>query len=425
MTGPRVDRRRFLRCSSHLLALPLLASLPGARGRRGALPEDRPRRLVCVSPQLGFYAPEFFASAADPRLLRPLEAAGLGGAYTTFSGLDHRGPVANGHDFVYTFLTGQVASSISLDQVVAPVLGKETRYESFQLCAGKAHAHPSLSFSAAGVPMPALLSPSLVFAKVFGADSLALAKQEYLLDSGKSLLDGVRGEARSLQDQLDAEDRHKLEEYFSSIRELEGQLARRRDWLDRPFPKPPADLVLPEEEVLDHSMLLENEALMWDLMALALQNDSTRVLTLTIPNSGAPLLMDGEMMGEGYHSYSHHGKDPVKIENLLKIQDRHMQGAARFLAKLKATPDPEGGSLLDSTVTLIGSAMGDAATHTRTNFPLLLVGGGFAHKRHVACRTEAVNNEMACDLFVTILQRFGFETERFGSSRSNLNAALA
>lgn len=102
-----------------------------------------------------------------------------------------------------------------------------------------------------------------------------------------------------------------------------------------------------------------------------------------------------------------------------------MRGAARFLSKLKSTPDPEGGSLLDTTVTLIGSAMGDAASHVRTNFPLLVAGGGFRHKRHVSCRTETVENEMACDLFVTILQRLGFEIDRFGSSRSDLSDQFA
>ena len=102
-----------------------------------------------------------------------------------------------------------------------------------------------------------------------------------------------------------------------------------------------------------------------------------------------------------------------------------MRGAARFLSKLKSTPDPEGGNLLDTTVTLIGSAMGDAATHARSNFPLLVAGGGFQHKGQVSCRTETVKNEMACDLFVTILQRLGFESDRFGSSRSNLNDRFA
>jgi hypothetical protein len=398
--------------------------MPGLRAARPR-GDGRPKRLVCVGPQLGFYAPEFFAEAEDPRLLRPLDEAGLAGEYTTLSGLDHKGPIANGHDFVYTFLTGHEAPGVSLDQVVAPELGGETRYESFQLCAGMAPAHPSLSFSGAGVPMPATSSPRILFAKIFGGDGLALAKQEYLLDSGGSLLDGLRGDARRLQGELDAEDRHKLDEYLASIRDLEAQLARRRAWLERPFPEPPDDLRLPDEEALDQALLLENEALMWDLMALAIQNDSTRVITLTIPNSGAPLVLDGALMESSYHGYSHHGSDPSKIENLLRIQERHMRGAARFLAKLKSTPDPDGGSLFDTTVTLIGSAMGDAATHARTNFPLLVVGGGFRHSRHVACRTEAVANEMACDLFVTILRRFGLAVDRFGSSTSDLDAHLA
>ena len=136
---------------------------------------------------------------------------------------------------------------------------------------------------------------------------------------------------------------------------------------------------------MDGSFLLDNEDLMWDLMALAIKNDSTRVISMTIPITDRTLFVDGKFMSEGYHRLSHHGNKEEKIEGLLAIERRHMAGAARFLKALKDTAEADGGSMLDSTVTLIGSAMGDAAAHRRRNYPLLVAGGGFKHKRHLSC----------------------------------------
>lgn len=384
----------------------------------------RPKRLVCVGTQLGFYKPEFFREAASPRLMRPLLEAGLDGDFTTISGLDHKGPTGNGHELVYTLYTGHVVPSVSLDQYVVPRLGQETRYESLQLCCGEAQQKASLSFSATGAPLPVTLRPSALYARLFGAGSVELRRQTYLLESGRSLLDELTGEARLVAGRASPGDRSKLDEYLTSVRAVERKLERRRDWLDKPYPKPPVDLRLPAEENVDGSFLLENEDLMWDLMALAIKNDSTRVLSMTIPITDRALLAGGKFMPEGYHRLSHHGHNQEKIEGLLAIEERHMQGAARFLGALKAAPDADGGSLLDSTITLIGSAMGDAAAHRRRNFPLLVAGGGFRHQRHVACGRDGVRNTMACDLFVSVLQQLGFEVGGFSTSESDLNHVL-
>ena len=418
------DRRQFLRSTARALALPLLPSLPGGL-RAASASKAKPKRLVCVGTQLGFYKPEFFANRKTPRLLKPLADTGLSGDFTTISGLDHKGPTGNGHELVYTLYTGHVVRSISLDQYVAPTLGQDTRYESLQLCCGEAQQAASLAFTASGVPLPAILRPSVLYAKVFGVGAAELERQTYLLESGRSLLDELTGEAQSVSAKANAEDRRKLDEYFSSIRGVERKLVRRRDWLDKPFPKPPEGLELPAEENVDGAFLLDNEDLMWDLAALAIRNDSTRVISMTIPITDQALFVDGGFMKESYHRFSHHGNTPEKIEGLLSIEERHMQGAARFLRALKDAEDPDGGSMLDSTVTLIGSAMGDAAAHRRTNYPLLVAGGGFKHKQHVACGADGHEpNEMACDLYVTVLQQLGFETDRFSTSTSNLNGAL-
>ncbi len=383
-----------------------------------------PKRLICVGALLGFYKPEFFPTGGPPMLIEPLLEAGLAGRFTTISGLDHKGPLARGHDYVHTFFTGSITPAISLDQFVAPVLGASTRYESLQICAGESHSMPSLSFSAGGLAMPPVIRPSVLFGQIFGAGSASKAQQSYLIDSGRSLLDGLCAEARSMQLQASAADQARLEHYLTSIRELEARLQRRGDWLERAYPTPPADLVLPELDVVDGSMLLENEDLMWDLCTLAIQNDTTRVISFTIPITFRTLLLEGQLMQQGYHALSHHGQDPDKIAGLLAIERRHMRGFARFLSALEATPDGDAGSLLDSSIVILGSAMGDASTHTRRNYPLLVAGGGLRHRGHLDCETASVKREMACDLYVTVLERLGFESEQFGSSLSNLNAEL-
>lgn len=418
------DRRQFLRGASYALALPFLPSLARGETATGEQPAGKAKRLVCVGTQLGFYKPEFFAEGKTPALIEPLVEAGLGEAFTTVSGLDHKGPTGNGHELVYTIYSGHVVRSVSLDQYVAPRLGRDTRYESLQLCCGDAQQTASLSFSASDAPLPATLRPTVLYARIFGAGSVALEKQKYVLDSGRSLLDELTEEAGAVQAKVNMEDRRKLDEYFTAIRGVEARLDRRRAWLDEPFPAPPPDLELPVEENIDGAFLLDNEDLMWDLIALAIQNDSTRVISLTIPITDRALFKDGAFMREGYHRLSHHGNKEEKISGLLEVETHHMRGAARFLKTLADTPDPDGGTMLDSTIALIGSAMGDAAAHRRTNYPLLVAGGGLKHKRHVSCGQGDLRNEMACDLYVTVLQQLGFEVDQFSTSKSDLNSVL-
>jgi hypothetical protein len=424
MDRSHLDRRQFLRGASCALALPFLASVAGAASRPRSTRPAPARRLVCVGGLLGFHPPAFFANGASPRLLRPLDEAGLGSDFTTISGLDHKGPVGNGHGFVHTLFTGTIGAAISLDQYVAPVLGKSTRYQSLQLCAGESKSRPSLSFTARGAPMPAILDPAVVYTRLFGAAGLSHEQQLYQIESGRSLLDGLVAEAKALRGRMDSADAGTFEDYLSSLRDVERDLALQREWIDRPYPAPPADFPAPANPRVDGTMLLVNEELMWDLMALALKNDSTRVISFAIPVTVRALLLDGALMSAGYHTITHHGNDPETIESLLRIEERHMRGAARFLKALKDTPDGEGGTLLDSTVTILGSALGDAATHVRTNYPLLVAGGGFAHRRHLACEEASGGHEMACDLYVSALQRLGFEDDRFSTSTSDLNEHL-
>ncbi|MEM9369229.1 MAG: DUF1552 domain-containing protein [Planctomycetota bacterium] len=410
-------RRRFLQGA---LALPFLPSLAGAAERRQA-----PKRLVCAGTQLGWYKPDFFADNPDARLIRPFEEAGVGDQLTTISGLDHKGPTGNGHELVYTLYTGQVDRSISLDQLVAPRLGADARYESLQLCAGEQRFNAPLSLNRSGIPLPPIIRPSVMYAKVFGGDAADLQRQQYLLDSGRSLLDEMTGDATRLRSRVNREDQAKLDEYFSSVRDVEKKLVRRRDWLDRPYAKPDPAFAMPDHEDVAHSMMIQNEDLMWDLMALAIKNDSCRVFSLTIPLADGALVLGDQLMSSGYHNLSHHGNKKEKVDALIAIESAHMSGAARFMKSLRETRDVDGRSMLDNTTVLIGSAMADASRHRRVDFPLMVAGGGFRHQRHLSCGAEHDHkNEMACDVFVTVLQNLGFEAEAFASSQSNLNGAL-
>ena len=411
------SRRGFLLGS---LALPTLTSFARAEQNKKA-----PKRLVCAGTQLGWYKPDFFASNPKARLLEPFDDAGVGKVLTTISGLDHKGPTGNGHELVYTLFTGQVDRSISLDQLVAPVLGADTRYQSLQLCAGEQRFNAPLSLNQNGIPLPPIIRPSVMYAKVFGSNAADQKRQHYMLESGRSLLDEVTADARRLSLQVSHEDQRKLDEYFSSIRDVEKKLARRRDWLDKPFAKPDPTFALPEEENVAHSMMIQNEDLMWDLMALAIKNDSCRVFSLTIPLADGALMLGDKLMGSGYHNLSHHGNKKGKVDSLVAIESAHMAGAARFMKALNETVDVDGSCMLDNTTILIGSAMADAAKHRRVDFPLLVGGGGLRHQRHVSCGAEfEFKNEMACDLYVTVLQNLGFELDSFATSSSDLNGAL-
>lgn len=416
-TRGMMDRRKLLQ---GVLALPVLPSLAQESSSGKA-----PKRLVCMGTQLGWHKPDFFADRPGARLVKPFDDAGLNKDFTTISGLDHAGPTGNGHALVYTLFTGQVVHSISLDQLVAPKLGADTRYESMQLSAGELTNNSPMSLNANGIPLPPIIRPSVVFAKVFGGKATDRERQQYLLDSGRSILDEVTTEAKRLTKQIGPEDRDKLDEYFTSVRDVEQRLARRRNWLNKPFPAVEAGFKLPEEENVAETMMLQNEDLMWDLMALAIKNDSCRVFSLTIPLGGAALMLGDELMSASYHVFSHHGNRKEKVDQLVAIEAAHMTGAARFMRALKETSDADGSNMLDNTTVLIGSAMADASKHRRVDYPLMIAGGGYKHQRHLSCSKKSEQkNEMACDLYVTVLQKLGFESESFASSKSNLNGAL-
>lgn len=382
------------------------------------------QRFVAIGTYLGFHTPSWFpekpgSGYTTSRVLKPIERHRE--RYTLISGLDHRAP--NGHANWRNFLTGSGTSGVSLDQVIAADVGDQTRFSSLQLTCGSANGSGKISFTREGVPLPMIGRPSVVFAQLFSSDS-DKNRMRYVLESGRSVLDLVLEEAKSLNLRVSRTDQHKLGEYFSSVREVEKKIQKRREWLERPSPE--VDYRLPEFDPVAPDLSLECESIMYDLMMLALETDSTRVITLLVPGAGQVFTIDGEKLIAGYHGLSHHGNDPAKIADFNRIGIEHVTRFGRFLDKLQAKKDPLGRALLDSTVVLYSSGMGDANTHNNSNLPVLVAGGGFKHGRYHAIdrKRESSSTPLFGDLFLTFLQQMGIERNRFSNASRNMNEFL-
>ncbi len=412
------DRRRFLKAAGVSLALPALESFAAVDSGRGRL--VKARRMVCVGTYLGFYQGAFFPEQAGAdyelsTLLKPLAAHR--DDFTVFSGLDHRAP--NGHGAWNNFLCGQSPNHYSLDQQVADEIGGETRFPSLQLSAGKASR--TMSHTRQGVALPMILRPSVLYRKLFTSPE-DRARREYLLRSGHSALDGVIEDAKRLQRRVSAADRKKLSEYFDSVRDVETRLAHQIRTVHEPIPE--TDYRLPDYDPLSPTLQLEAETIMYDLMALALETESTRVISLFIGGLGQVFTIDGHTLRAGYHALSHHGNDPDAIADLIKVETEHMRCFERFLTHLKRKTDAEGRPLLDQTIVLLGTGMGDSSRHANSNLPTLVAGGGFRHGQHIAADRKAPGAPLLGDLYLSLMQQMGLESDRFSNATRNLNHLL-
>ena len=417
------SRRRFLlRSARASLTLPVLESLglgvvgSGlAVGREsGAAAESG--KLVAIGNLLGYYQPNFIPEKAGreftpPPLLEPLQ--GHREQLTIYSGLDHG--VKGGHFAVHSFLSGVLSmdakgrpdGNISLDQLAAEHVGGATRFPSLTVGSESGiHGGCQMCWTRSGTRVPPITGARELFRQLFVNDSakeIAGAKDRVAMKG--SILDTVREDARSLERRIDRADRDKLEEYLTSVREVEQRLELRRRWAEVPKPEPP----LPEPK---NRNMVDDLPLLYDLIALALQTGSTRIATLEIGGDFESRYFD---IQKGYHSLSHHGKDPENIRHLLVLETYQMEQFARFLGKLKSIQDGEG-NLLDHTTVLFGSGMANANAHTNRNLPVILAGGGFRHGEHRVVGAEESRRTPLCNLYLSLLQNLGVEVERFGTS---------
>jgi Protein of unknown function (DUF1552) len=410
-----LSRRTFLRSSGISLSLPFLDAMLGRRAL--AAEAAAPKRLVTICSSLGIYGPDFFPteSGADYKSTPYLDL--LKAHRSDFSVLSHlSNPDQNGRDghaSEMTWLTGArhpglggFRNTISVDQFIAEKIGFETRYPSLQFNTG---GGGSQSYTRSGVMIPAESRPSKVFAKLFlDGTPDEIQTQMRKLHEGRSIMDTVGEEAKRLEKRFGSADREKLDEYFTSVREMEQRLQKAEAWVQKPKPKVEAKL---PQDIQDEKDLIGRMNLLFELVPLAFQTDSTRLITIVIQGRGDVPTIPG--VKADHHNLSHHGQDPEKIAQLRLIETAQMKALGGLFERLKAKKEGAK-NLLDQTAVLYGSNLGNANSHDWHNLPLLLAGGGFKHGRHIT--GDAKDNAAMCNLFVTLMQNMGIETDSFGTS---------
>ncbi len=398
-----VGRRRFLQGTGAALSLPCLESFAADNPT-----DSSPRRLVCVGNHLGFYPGNFFPKTAGKdyqptSTLRPLNVHR--DDVTVFSHLDHE--LNGGHSAVHGFLTsikkeeavGFPTKNLSLDQAAAEHVGSATRFASINTGIG---AGTDMCWTRAGVHVPPINNPATLFRGLFANSPQSQREVERArLTHRASVLDALRDSAGALNRTLCASDRDKLDQYLTSVRDVERRLQMSKEWLDRPKPKSPIDEVLDEER--KH---IDEVALLYDLMALALQTDSTRVTTLEIPLGFRTAELD---LGS-YHGLSHHSKSEDRIGQLKIVESFLATKLSDFISRLKEA------KIFDETLIVFGSGMSDGSTHSNRNLPVLLAGGGLQHQGHLVCPEEQHKRVPLSNLWLSVLHWFGSRADRFGRS---------
>jgi hypothetical protein len=420
-----ISRRSLLRAAGAGVALPFLDAMIPAFGREGATARP-PKRLVAIHATLGMM-PQFFfpAKAADGQAADGTSPyldllADHRGLFTALAGLSHPNVNAN-HIAAQSFLTSApypgtatFRNSRSLDQFIAEKVGGETRFPYLTLEVTHLTSHiNALSVSRSGVPIPAEASPQRLYRAMFVAgtpeEKAATLRR---IEGGGSVLDLVLDKKRRLEKLVEPADRARLDQYFQSVREVETQVQESIAWEKHAKPS----VALPEpQDIDDKNRVFEKAGLMFDMIRLALQTDSTRTITLNYDTHSVVPKVTG-VQNETHH-LTHHGNEPAKIDELRKIEEAQMKTFAAFLRSIRDVGE-EGGTLLDHTQVFYGSCLGNANSHSNRNLPIILAGGGYRHPGLLAFDEQ--NNEPLANLYVTMLQRLGIESDSFGSSTGTL-----
>lgn len=417
-TQRKLGRRTLLRGSSGAaVGLPMLTAMQPAFAKSAPA---SPKRFFAVTLGLGLVADNLFPEQAGrnfkaSRYLKRL--SDLSDQMTVVSGTSHSG-VKGGHRAEASILTAQPVGSagrstntISVDQLMAKHIGEATRYSSLVLSTSGAN---SPCYTESGAMIPPESSPGSLFDKLFVDESKASKKRNASrVREGRSIMDLVGEDAKSLGRTLGVSDRDRLDEYFTSIRQLEQRMAEAERWAK--LPKPEVDASRPVNPK-NPSDLVGRIKTMCDLVKLALQTDSTRVVTLHVPGAGGVIPIEG--VDEGHHSLSHHGRDETKLSQLALIEEA-MIGQWGELLRSLASVEEHDGTLLDQTNAFLTSNLGNASNHDNRNMPVLFAGGGVKHGGHLAF--DRKKNYPLPNLYVSILQNMGLGFDRFASSTGTMN----
>ncbi len=406
--SPSLNRRTFLRGAGITLALPFLeAMLP--RFATAATEAAKPRRMICIETNMGIM-PQFFfpeKAGADYAATPYLEKlAAHRKAMTVFSGVSHPG-VTGGHAAEKCFITGTphperggFRNWVSLDQLAAEQIGNRTRHPSLVLA--MSNEGSTLSYTRSGAPIPSERSPKKLFQRLFaqGKPEEVAANVE-ALRQGRSMLDFVGDQTKRLNRSLSKSDQARMDEYLTSVRELESRLHSSEEWEHKPKPVVAAKA---PDDIDDAREFVAKTRLMLDVMKLALETDSTRVISLFIDTTVI-------------HGITHHGGRPDVITDLRAKEEAQFAALGDFLTALAGTKE-ENETLLDRTMVLYGTPMGSANSHDNNNLPVLLAGGGFKHGQHLAFDTK--NNYPLSNLYLSMLQRLGIEADTFSTSKGTM-----
>ncbi|QDV25191.1 DUF1552 domain-containing protein [Aureliella helgolandensis] len=399
-----MQRRTFVKAAGLTLLLPQLESF-------GQEPINPVKRLFTVVNHLGFYQPALLPDQESPVLLKNLEAHREN--LKIFSGMDNPGvQLGNGHTPCVGVLSGyfnklQRKNRISFDQQAAELLGGETRFQSLALQAGQNLNFSQVCWDRHGLPVYQMDSPERIFNLLFGVDENH-AQQKQILAEEKSILDMAYEHAKSMSKDLSHRDREKVDDYFTSVREVEKSVRKRVFWSDSD--KPHTDYELPQYSNRSVEDYLQ---VMLDLSLLAFETDSTRVVTLQIPFWES--FSQDNIVGS-YHDFSHHGKKQSKIDKLLVMENMILGKIGSTLANMKSKSMSAGRNLFEETSTLVTASMGNASAHTFDDLPALYFNGSVKQFQH-----EVRKNRPICDVYLSILQDLGIEEDVFGESESTVS----
>lgn len=417
------NRRTFLRSSSALIALPFLESFGFRRFASAAATAAPPKRLVFLGMGFGVtrdsWFPDIKTVGPEYELTRGLTPlAKHKNDFTVIQNLSNQ--FNNEAHWGSTFwLTGanryaepgqSFHNSISVDQVAAEALGKETRFSSIQLGyrGGDNSGHGpglSLSWNRQGKPVAAFNTPVAAFHRLFSDDSTPLEERQAALLQQRSVLDTVLEDARSTKKGLSKIDTDKLDEYFQSIREIETRLSKEEEWLDVPKPKPEQPLKAPGEGLEG----VEEMKVMYDLMLAAMEVDASRVFSYRQPLDTMIRSMGATITA---HNMSHYSDGPRK-EVSEQRDAKQSELFAHFIDRMKAIQQADGTSLFDNTTLTLGTNIN--SIHYLNNCPTIVTGGGsgIKHGRHLVMKDP---KSPLCNLWLSILNGSGIETESHGDS---------
>lgn len=442
-----LSRRQILRGAGVALALPMLECMrPLANAAES---ENRPRRCVFIYMPNGVNTIDYqiTKAGADYQFstsLKPLEKHR--DVITPISGLHHPNGLGHHHNCSKIWLTGGKLgqadrNTISVDQLMTQVTATETRFTSMQL----ANKGGALAWNADGIQLPAQANPGVVFRELFEDPAGGIAKQRRTLQRKGSILDAVLDEARALDSQLGNADRGRLEQYLTSVREVEIRTDRADKWLDTPRPKINGGTKGRLNRNVSQQMVGEYFRTMYDLIVLAFQTDMTRVATFSTGVEGQGLKIPEIGINQDRHSLSHHNGNPKLMSDLTASDTFNISQFSYFLDRLTEVTDADG-PLLDTTMALFGSGMSFGHSHGNANLPIVLAGGsklGLKHGRHIdfnaagndegyrytldapgkhytICHRPVNETAHLSNLLLTMAQKMGVPVDRFADSSSTL-----